>query len=172
MASTLWLSLCLVLFVHNLMDLMSDRHLLSYKIVEEGDGFFDEDRDLNYLVCTPFSNIKEENSLTYEPATQNVSVKSFLNRSIASIEHRLNVTCRFRLNESLIFNDYVCFPTTKSELEDEGKPLNKFLKIYMKFLKYSFVPKRSSRISTRGHTRKVTACLQFSSGPTSRRCSL
>ena len=133
MASTLWLCLCLVLLVHNLIELMSDRHQLSYKIVEKGDRFFDEDHDLNYLACTPFWVIKVENSLTYEQATQIVSVKSFLNHSVASIERRLNVAGLFRLNESHIFNYHVCFPTTKTELEkgdEEGKPFNRFLRIY------------------------------------------
>ena len=123
--STLWLSLCLVLFAHNLIELMSDRHQLSYKIVEEDDVLFDKDYDLNYLVCIPFYFIKRLNSLTYEPATQNVSVRSFLNYSIASIEHKLKVTGWFRLNESFIFNGHVCFPTTKSQLEkrdEKGMP--------------------------------------------------
>ena len=136
MASTLWLSLCLLLFVHNLMDLLSDRYLLSYKIVEKGDAFFDEVHDLNYLACTPFKLIKDLDLSTTESSTQNVSVRSFLIYSIASIEHRLNVTGLFRLNESFIFNEHVCFPTTKSELEkgQEEKPFNnnnnEFLEVY------------------------------------------
>ena len=130
MASKLWLSLCLVLFAHNLMELLSDRHQLSYKIVEKGDAFFDEDRDLKYLVCTPFSFIKRFDSLNNEGVTRNVSVRSFLNYSIKSIEHQLNVTGLFHLNESHIFNSHVCFPTTKSELEENGKPFNMFLETY------------------------------------------
>ena len=136
MASTLWLSLCLLLFVYNLMDLLSDRYLLSYKIVEKGDRFFDEVHDLNYLACTPFWNIKEFDLSTTNPESQNVSVRSFLNHSISSIEHRLNVTGLFRGNESFIFNEHVCFPTTKSELEkgkEEGKPFNEFLGEYAVF---------------------------------------
>ena len=136
MASKFWLSLCLVLFAYNLIDLISNRYQLSLKIVEESDVFFDKDFDLNYLVCTPFSNIKEENSLTFERATQKVSVKSFLNYSIASIESRLNVVDLFHLNESLIFNQHVCFPTTKSLLEkgeEKKKPFNRFLKEYSVF---------------------------------------
>src|SRR5699024_8082282 len=116
MASKFWLSICLVLLVYNLIQLMNDRHQLSYKIVEEGNEFFDEVHDLNYLACTPFWIIKELDSSTTEPSTQNVSVRSFLNHSIASIERRLNVTGLFRLNESLIFNDHLCFLTTKREL--------------------------------------------------------
>ena len=130
MASTLWLCLCLVLLVHNLMDLFNDRHQLSYKIVEQGDRFFDEDHDLNYMICTPFEMIKNENSLTYEPATQNVSVRSFLNHSITSIERRLKVTGLFHLNESYIFDEHVCFPTTKSLLEDEETSFNEFFQVY------------------------------------------
>ena len=140
MASVLWLSLCLVLFAHNLVELMSDRHQLSYKIVEQGDKFFDEDHDLNYLACTPFLNIKDKDTLTYEPAIQ-VSVRSFLNHSIASIEHRLNVTNLFHLNESFIFNEHVCFPITKNELEkgEEGTPFNEFFGEYevIRFFIYS-----------------------------------
>ena len=130
MASTLWLSLCLVLFAHNLIELMSDRHQLRYKIVEQNDVLFDEDHDLNYMVCTPFKKIIDNGSLSYEPEAQNTTVRSFLNHSIVSIERRLKVTDLIRLNESGIFNDHVCFPTTKNELEDEGKPFNEFLEIY------------------------------------------
>ena len=147
MASTLWLSLCLVLFAYNLMDLMNDRHQLSYKIVEQGDVLFDEDHDLNYLACTPFKRIKDENLLTYEPVTKNVSVRSFLDLSIITIEHRLNrqfklivngeiirsATGLFRSNESLIFNGHVCFPTDKSVLENgemDRNLFNGFLQIY------------------------------------------
>ena len=130
MASNLWLFLCLVLFAHNLIDLMSDRHQLSYKIVDRGDEFFDEDHDLNYLACTPFWVIKLFGTLTYESATQKVSARSFLNHSIASIEHKLEKTGLFRLNESFIFNGHVCFLTTKNELEEEEKPFNWFLQKY------------------------------------------
>ena len=129
MASTFWLSLCLVLFVQNLIELMSDRHQLSYKIVEEGDVLFDQ--DLNYLTCTPFWEIQRLNSFPYESATQEVSARSFLNRSISSIEHNLNLTGLFRLNESFIFNEHVCFPTTRSLLEVEEQPFNEFLGKYL-----------------------------------------
>ena len=133
MASPLWLSLCLILFAYNLVDLLNDRHQLSYKIVEQGDVLFDADYDLNYLICTPFWEIQRLNSFPYEPEAQNVSVRSFLNHSIASIEHKLKVTGLFQLNESFIFNDHVCFPTTKSELEkpfNKKKPFNEFLHKY------------------------------------------
>ena len=131
MASKLWLSLCLVLFAYNLMDLLSDRYSLNYKIVEEGDVFFDNVEDLNYLVCAPFAIIKSENYfLNYKQALKNVSVKNFLNSSIASIRHRLKTTNLFRLNESCIFNDNACFSTTKKDLEMSDRPLNKFFNIY------------------------------------------
>ena len=130
MVSTLWLFLCLALFAQNLIDLMSNRHQLSYKIVEQGDVLFDADHDLNYLVCTPFWKIKRENTLTYELETQIASARSFLNHSIVSIERRLKVKGLFSLNESAIFNEHVCFPTTKSELEKERMHFNKFLRVY------------------------------------------
>ena len=142
MASKLWLSLCLLLLLYNLIQLMNDRHHLSYKIVEEGDEFFDEVHDLNYLVCTPFAVIKKLDSSNYKPSIQNVSVRSFLNHSIASIENRLNVTDLFRLNESLIFNDHVCFLTTKVELEAGEKPFNKFLKGYGYFIFFIYSKER------------------------------
>ena len=129
MASPLWLSLCLILFAHNLIELMNDRHQLSYKIVEQGDVLSDSDYDLNYLTCTPFWEIKKllyKNPLTYDPATQKVSVRSFLNHSIATIERRLNLSGLFRLKESFIFNEHVCFLTTNSELV----AFNRFLAIY------------------------------------------
>ena len=129
MASKFWLCICLVLFAHNLKRLMNDSYLLSYKIVEEDDVFFDN-TDLNYLVCTSFWRIQQLDSLLYKPKTQMVSVKNLLNHSIASIEHRLNVSGLFRLNESYIFNGHFCFSTTKSALEDEGKPFNEFLSKY------------------------------------------
>ena len=131
MASTLWLSLCLVLFAHNLIELMNDRHQLSYKIVERGDVLFDADYDLNYLVCTPFRKIRQKSLLTHELTIQKVSARSFLNRSIASIEHNLNVTGLFGLSESFIFNEHVCFPTNKILLEEEGKPFNELLGKYL-----------------------------------------
>ena len=133
MASRPWLSLCLVLFAYNLMELLSDRYQLNYKIVERGDKFFDEDRDLNYLACVPFGRIRAEDSLFYDEAIQNVSVRSFLKHSIASIEHTLKASCPFHLNESVIFNDHVCFPTSKSALEEEHKTLNELLEVYHTF---------------------------------------
>ena len=131
MASTLWLSLCLLLFANNLMDLLNDRHQLSYKIVEQGDVFFDEDNDLNYMACIGIRDIKALDSLFYEPISQNATVRSILNHSIASIERRLNVTSLFHLNEGFIFKNEACFPTKKSELEEEGKAFNEFLKEYI-----------------------------------------
>ena len=129
MVSKLWLSLCLVLFAYNLIELIKDSHLLNYKIMEK-DHFFDEASHQNYLVCMPFRTIKKFDFLNDNLATKNVTVKSFLNRSIASIENKLNITGLFRLNESHIFNGHVCFPTTKSELEGEKKTFNEFLRIY------------------------------------------
>lgn len=129
MAFKVWLSLCLVLFAHNLVSLINERYSVNYKIVEENDTLFLDD-DENYLVCTPFWSIKEEDSLTFNPVIEHVSVKSFLNYSIASIENRLDVTNLFKLNESFIFNKHVCFTTNKSDLESEGKPFNDFLQIY------------------------------------------
>ena len=137
MASILWLSLCLVMFVQNLMDLLNDRHQLSYKIVEQNDVLFDKDHDLNYLVCTSFEQIRKvnlNNPLTSDPATQKVSVKSFLNHSIASIERRLKVTRLFRLNESFIFNGHLCFLAAKSTLvrgQEGEKPFYRFLAAYV-----------------------------------------
>lgn len=133
MASKIWLSLCLVLFAYNLISLISECYSVSYKIVEKGNTFFDEDNNTIFLFCTPFSNIKKEDSLNYVPEIRNVSVKSFLNYSIASIEQRLNVTNLFNLNGSYIFNNHVCFSKVKSELEKDGKPFNNFLEIYAIF---------------------------------------
>ena len=59
MPSKVWLSLCLLLFAHNLIELIRDRYLLSYKIVEEGDRLFEQDSDLNYLFCAAFWGIQK-----------------------------------------------------------------------------------------------------------------
>lgn len=106
---------------------------MNYKIVEKGDALFDEENDIKYLFCTPFENIKVKDSLSNVPEVKNVTVNSFLNYSITSIEHRLNVTNLLKINESYIFNDHVCFLTTKSELETDGNPFSKFLEIYAFF---------------------------------------
>ena len=154
MASKLWLCLCLVLFAHNLMDLLNDRHQLSYKIVEKGDRFFDEDHDLNYLACMPFWNIQDIqdlDSLTHEPEIQKVSVRSFLNHTIASIERGLNVTGLFHLNESFIFNEHVCFSTTKSELEEEGNEFNEFLREYAVFSIFIFSKEKQPNFYERAY---------------------
>ena len=139
--------------------------LLSYKIVEEGNVVFNEDADLNYLMCISFRDIKYKNSLNFEPTTLKVSVRNFLNHSIASIEQRLKVTGLFRLNESYIFNEHVCFSITKSALEEDPaflKPINEFLRIYgTRGILFIYSKEKQPNFYERA----------FISGPTSRRCS-
>ena len=154
MASTLWPSLCLVLFAHNLVDLMSDRHLLSYKIVEEGDVFFEEARHLNYLACTAFWRIQKYDSSFNEPAIHNVSTRIFLNHSVVSIEQQLNVSGLFHLNESRIFNGHVCFTTSKGALEEEGKPFNWFLRTYAIFSVFIYSKEKQPNFYERAYEKK------------------
>ena len=132
MASKLWLSLCLVLFAYNLVSLISECYSVNYKIVERGDKLFD--KDTNYLFCTPFWNIKENDNLGFKSDAHNVPVENFLNYSIASIEDRLKARDLFNLNASYILNNKkVCFTATKNDLEEEKRPFNDFLKVYGAF---------------------------------------
>lgn len=129
-ASKFWISLCLVLFAYNLISLINECYSVNYKIVEKDDRLFDEDGDTIFLFCTPFGLIKQNNHLGHQPAIKDVPVKSFLRYAIASIENRLNANNLFRLNQSHIFNNHVCFTIHKTELEKELNHLNWFLNIY------------------------------------------
>ena len=127
MASQIWFALTLLFLIHSLVLLVNDSYSISYLIVEKDDRLYDN--HTNYLICTSFYQIKSNDQLKTKPKVQNVSIKSFLNYSISSIEDRLNTTNLIQLNQSYLFFDSVCFSTDKEELEKEN-PLNAFLFYY------------------------------------------
>ena len=128
MAFRIWFSLSLLFLIHYLVLLVYDSYSnINYLIVEEGDKLYDN--HTNYLICTPFNEIKQYNQLNNETKVEDVSIESFLNYSKKSIEHKLTTTNLFKLNQSYIFLDNFCFLTNKSELEKE-LPLNGYLKYY------------------------------------------
>ena len=127
MASRICFALISLFLIHSLVLLVNDSYLVSYLIVEKDDRMYDN--HTNYLICTKFSKIKRNDQLKIKPKAQNISIKSFLNYSISSIEDRLNTTNLFQLNQSYIFFERVCFSTNKEELEKKI-PLNDYLKYY------------------------------------------
>ena len=131
MASRIAFALISLFLIHSLVLLVNDSYLVIYLIVEKDDRMYDN--HTNYLICTEFSKIKENDQLKDKTKVEDVSIKSFLNYSISSIEDRLNTTNLFQLNQSYIFFDTVCFSTNKEELEKET-PLNDYLKYYNSFL--------------------------------------
>ena len=131
MASRIAFALISLFLIHSLGLLVNDSYLVSYLIVEKDDRMYDN--HTNYLICTDFSKIKRNDQLKIKPRIQNVSIISFLNYSISSIEDRLNTTNLFQLNQSYIFFKTVCFSTNKEELDKEI-PLNNYLKYYHSFL--------------------------------------
>ena len=131
MASRICFALISLFLIHSLVLLVNDSYLVSYLIVEKDDRMYDN--HTNYLICTQFIYIKENDQLKDKTKVEDVSIKSFLNYSISSIEDRLNTTNLFQLNQSYIFFDYVCFSTNKEELEKKI-PLNGYLKCYLSLL--------------------------------------
>ena len=111
--------------------LVYDSYSINYFIEENKHQLYDN--HTNYLICTPFSSIKYNDQLKDKTKVEDVSTKSFLNYSIKSIEHRLNTTNLFKLNQTYIFLDNICFLTKKSELEKKI-PLNGYLEVYLSYL--------------------------------------
>ena len=126
MAFRIWFAFSFLFLIHNLIHLVNDSYLIGYKTVEKGDKLYDN--HTNYLICTPSLDVKDNDHLKIK--IQNVSIKNFLNYSISSIEHRLNTTDLFHLNESYLFFDEVCFLINKEELEKKV-PLHGYLEIYL-----------------------------------------
>ena len=131
MASRICFALVSLFLIYSLVLLVNDSYLVSYLIVEKDDRIYDN--HTNYLICTPFTEIKKNDQLKDKTKVEDVSIKSFLNYSISSIEDKLNTTNLFQLNQSYKFFDFVCFSTNKEELEKEI-PLNDYLKYYSSFL--------------------------------------
>ena len=127
MTSQIAFALISLFLIHSLVLLVNDSNLVSYLIVEKEDRMYDN--HTNYLICTEFSEIKENDQLKDKTKVKDVSIKSFLNYSISSIEDKLNTTNLFQLNQSYIFFDFFCFSTNKEELEKEI-PLNDYIKYY------------------------------------------
>ena len=127
MASRISFALVSLFLINSLVLLVNDSYLVSYLIVEKDDRMYDN--HTNYLICTPFAEIKRNDQLKDKTKVEDVSIKSFLNSSISSIEDKLNTTNLFQLNQSYIFFDYVCFSTNKEELDKET-PLNDYIKYY------------------------------------------
>ena len=124
-----WLSVCFFFCIYNLKLLLDEKYDINYVLVEPGDELYDD--TTNYLVCTPFDDIKSENRLDFEP--RNVSISEFLNHSILSIESRLNISNYFKLEQSYVFGGRICFSIDENDLEQETS-LWKYMKIYKIYL--------------------------------------
>ena len=127
-----WFGLCFFFCIYNLKLLQDEKYNINYVLVEQGDELYDN--KTNYLVCTPFDEIKSENRLDFEP--RKVSIGEFLNRSIISIESRLNISNYFKLEQSRIFMSSICFSIDENDLEQETS-LQTYMKIYKIYL-YAF----------------------------------
>lgn len=113
-----WIGLCLLFCAFNLKLLIDDYDQLKYIIVEENDTLYDKAD--NYVLCVTLETIKLNNELIYKTdEPMRVSARHFLNQTVASIEKKINRTGLFRDEEGVIFNDLVCFPISKSLLEDD-----------------------------------------------------
>lgn len=109
--------------------LIDDRNQINYITVEPTDEIYSN--VTNFLLCSPFDEIKLHDPLGRRnwPANEEVSVKAFLNRSIQSIEARINRTGLFNRLHSYVFNRHVCFRVNKSDLEKEAR-FAPYLKTY------------------------------------------
>lgn len=132
-----WFVLCLLFGAYNLKQLIDDFYLLNYMIVEPGDRLYDE--TTNYLLCTPFREIGSNNELEFRPpALRDVPAVVLLNYSIQAIEKKLNHSNLFRLNESFISRDNVCFSIEKADLE-ASSTLDSYIHNYQPIL-FMFSP--------------------------------
>ena len=127
-----WLCLCFFFCIYNLKLLVDEKYTINYVLVGQDDEYYDN--KTNYVVCTPFDEIKSKNRLDYEP--RNVSIKEFLNHSILSIESRLNISNYFKLERSYLYGRRICFSVDENHLENETSLL-KYLRIYTIYL-YAF----------------------------------
>ena len=124
-----WLSLCFFFCIYNLKLLQDEKYAINYVLVEPDDKLYDN--KTNYVVCTPFDEIKFKNLLYFEP--RNVSIGEFLTHSILSIESRLNISNYFKLEHSYVFGSSICFSIDKNDLEQETS-LGKYMKNYKIYL--------------------------------------
>ena len=85
----LWLSLCLFFCIYNLKLLIDDCYLINYRIVEENDPLYNN--ETNFLLCSEFSDIRNNNNLSEIITNHLVDTKTFLNYSILSIETKLGI---------------------------------------------------------------------------------
>ena len=117
MNKKIWYGLCLLFVLYNLKMLVDDRNQVDYIIVEKTDDLYD--LNTNFLICSCFDVIKSNDRLGQSdwPANAKVTVQSFLDRAIRSIETRLNQTGLFKPMHSYVFNRHVCFKVSKTDLE-------------------------------------------------------
>lgn len=129
MNQRIWFGLCLLFVIYNLKLLLDDSNRVDYITVETTDDLYNN--YTNFIICSPYSAIKLYDQLGRSdwPSNEAVSVQSFLNRSIRSIEIALNRTGLFPLNDSYVFNRHVCFKVNKTELEN-GERIGIYLQKY------------------------------------------
>ena len=111
----IWFCISLLFIINNLNLLIDDYYLINYILVETEDDLFDN--KTNLLLCTSFNHIKKNDKLDQNITETQISSKDFLNYSISSIEFNLKIKRPFELNQSLVFNDFVCFYANESQME-------------------------------------------------------
>ena len=131
MNERIWIPFCLVFGAYHLALLIGDFHLTNYLIVEHEDDLYDN--VTYFFFCSKFDEIKRNNRLEEHPAQlENVSGKTFLNYSIASIENRLGWKGHrlLELERSFSYNRRICFFVNKSEFETEWSFFEGYLRYY------------------------------------------
>ena len=110
----IWFAICFLFLIFNLKQLSDDYNLINYMIVDKDRLYYQSNNKL--LLCIPFFNIKEKDkSINNKIIGKNVSTAIFLNYSINSIEFNLKTSKLFKLNQSFILYNSVCFSINKKE---------------------------------------------------------
>lgn len=147
MNSKIWIFFCIVFLMFNLISLFGDYYQVNYMIVEDDDKLYDD--SVKFLLCVFPESIKsnnyKRNNFNYSASKikgRNVSVSTYLNYSITSIEKFLNTSSLFKLNESIQFKINPCFLVAKKDLDKEN-PLDGFTNYYQIFI-YALLKKQES----------------------------
>ena len=136
MNSSIWYILCLYFLFFSLKLLIDDYYSVNYIVVERDDELYDN--VTIYYLCVWTKEIKEKNELNYTPAIGNVSIRTFLNYSIQIIENKIKQPNLFRLDQSYLLDNDVCFWINKTDLEN-SKAVGEFIEAYYLRL-YLFSP--------------------------------